>query len=115
MNEKVLSFKTALQEGFRYSEYSFEVSKIPFGTFDAILDYKIWAKRVLAINAYFTKVMTGDKFVLTVYCDRETGTYFIKNSLIDFSGCSTGIIYKIVVAKTRRNTPVLSSIYFETN
>ena len=68
MERNVLSFRAALDKGYEPRLYSYDPARIPVGEMDAVLDFKTWSKRIIAINACFTKRDTGEKFVVTVYC-----------------------------------------------
>ena len=110
MERKVWSFIAAIQYGFEPRSYIYDPKQIPLGEFDAVLDFKIWSKRVMAINGYFTKVTTGEKFTLTIYCDNQFGKYMIKASPIDFSDCATGQAYRILITMNSKYKPVLSKV-----
>jgi hypothetical protein len=68
MEGNVMSFQVAINKRFEPNLYTYDSDKIPLGAYDAVLDSKIWSNRILAINCYFTKMQTGENFVVTVYC-----------------------------------------------
>jgi hypothetical protein len=102
MQNSVLSFRVALSKGHEPRLYTYDPAQIPLGEMDASLDFKTWSKQIIAINCYFTKTDTGDKFVVTVYCHSKTGRYTLPGSTVDFGQCPAGWIYKIDVATIER-------------
>jgi hypothetical protein len=102
MQNSVLSFRVAISKGYEPRLYTYDPAKIPLGEMDAVLDFKTWSKRIIAINCYFTKTGTGDKFVVTVYCHPKTGRYTLPGSTVDFGQCPVNWIYKIDVATIER-------------
>jgi len=103
MATNVLSWGVALDKGFEPSEYPYTIDKVPLGEYEAILDFKIWAKKVMGICCYFTQVVSGKKFQLTVYCKGRTGAYkIIEGCGIDFTSCPIGTAYKIKVGANEK-------------
>jgi hypothetical protein len=102
MERNVLSFKAALKKGYEPRLYSYDPTRIPVGEMDAVLDFKTWSKRIIAINCYFTKTNTDNKFVLTVYCNNKTGRYTLPGSTVDFGQCLVSWTYRINVATIER-------------
>jgi hypothetical protein len=66
------------------------LDKIPLGVFDAKLDFKIWSKRIIAINCYFIRIDTEERFVVTVYCNQGN----IKVSTLAFNGGFFTVSYR---------------------
>jgi hypothetical protein len=99
MERNVLSFRSALARGHQPHLYSYDPTRIPIGDVDVVLDFKTWSKRIIAINAYFTKRDTGDKFVVTVYCQHKTGRYCVPGSKVDFGQCPVGCLYRVQVGR----------------
>lgn len=98
----ILSWQEAIRVGWQPGHYGFKADAVPVGRYEAILDFKIWAKKIMALNCYFTIKSTGKKIQLTVYC-RETGQYRLPNCPIDFTTCPTQTIYHIeVIADQKR-------------
>jgi hypothetical protein len=97
MDRNVLSFRAALDKGYEPRLYSYDPARIPLGEMDAVLDFKTWSKRIIAINSWFTKRDTGEKFVVTVYCNTRTGHYSIPGSTVDFGQCPVGCLYRVQV------------------
>jgi len=97
MERNVFSFRSALDKGYEPRLYSYDSARIPLGDMDAVLDFKTWSKRIIAINAYFTKQDTGDQFVVTVYCHNKTGRYTLPGSAVDFGQCPVGCLYRVQV------------------
>jgi hypothetical protein len=77
------------------------------GEYIAVLDYKIWSKRIIAINCYFTKIDEGNKFVATVYCNNKTGRYCLHGSSVDFAICPLNVQYLIGISKSKSDKIVL--------
>lgn len=107
MECNVYSFKTANRKGYEPNLYAYDPQQIPTGEFDAILDFKTWSKRIIAINCYFTKMNTGEKFVVTVYCNNQTGKYEVPGSPFNFSDCGVNAIYRITVCKNEKGRILL--------
>jgi hypothetical protein len=103
MERNVTSFNAAIGKGHEPRLYTYDTEQIPLGEFDAVLDFKTWSKRIIAINCYFTKMDTRNKFIVTVYCNNKTGRYQVNDSEVNFSDCATGKAYHIVVAKDAKN------------
>ena len=102
MERNVYSFRVSIKKGNSPNLYTYQPNQIPLGEFDAMLDFKTWSKRIIAINCYFTKINTGNKFVVTVYCKYETGKYTVPNSVIDFSNCTTNETYRVAIEKNHK-------------
>jgi hypothetical protein len=109
MERNVYSFKVAIAKGYEPRLYSYDADKIPSGIFDAVLDFKTWSKRIIAINCYFTKIDTKEKFIVTIYCNNQTAKFQLPNSDVDFSSCLVGQAYHISVIKKDRGKIVLES------
>ena len=105
MSSNVLSWKDALAKGFNPSLYPY--LDVPVGEYDATLDFKIWAKKVMAISCYFTQHVTGKKIQLTVYCN-EAGLYKAGNSEINFAACEIGRMYRIEVIANQKKKVVFA-------
>ena len=110
----VYSFKAAAGMGFLYQQYTYDSQKIPLGEFSARLDFKIWSRRILAINCYFTKIGTGERFVVRIYCNNETAKFQVMNSTIDFAQCPVGIIYSVQIIKNEKGKVLLAKLNWQT-
>src|SRR4051812_40690387 len=99
MASNVFAWKDALAKGLNPGLYSY--SDIPLGEYDAILDFKIWAKKVMAINCYFTEVLTGRKILLTVFCN-EAGVYKVGGSDLNIANCDIGRVYRVTVIANQK-------------
>lgn len=99
MERNVLSFRAALEKGYEPKQYSYDPARIPLGEMEARLDLKTWSKRVIAINCYFTRTDTGEKFVLTVYGHPKTGRYTLPGSTLDFGQCPIDCSYNVMVGR----------------
>ena len=102
MERNVHSFRVIIKKGYSPCLYSYDEAKIPVGKFEAKLDFKTWSKRIIAINCYFTKIDSGEKFVVTVYCNYITGKYTLADSMVDFSTCPLNENYKIEIGKNSK-------------
>jgi hypothetical protein len=101
MERNVWSFKTAIRKGYEPGLYVYDPKQIPLGEFEAVLDFKTWSKRIIAINCYFTKMDTKERFVVTVYGNNQTGRYEVPGSVINFSTCAVNATYRISVSKNK--------------
>jgi len=93
----VLSWRVALDQGLEPRVYPYTADKVPIGTMQAKLDFKIWSKKTIGINCYFTSQSTGQKFQLTVFRNELTKEYIIKGGTLDFAICPIEIVYQIEV------------------
>lgn len=109
MERNVHSFRVIIKKGYSPCLYSYDKGKIPVGIFEAKLDFKTWSKRIIAINCYFTKIDTGEKFVVTVYCNYTTGKYTVADGVVDFSTCPLNENYKIEIGRNTNGKIVLNS------
>jgi hypothetical protein len=73
------------------------------------LDFKIWSKRIIAINCFFIKIKTEEKFIVTVYCNHQTAKFKLPDSVVDFSSCPTNEVYLVSVLKNERGKIYLSA------
>src|ERR1700680_3000535 len=99
MERNVMSFGVAISKGYEPRLYTYDDALIPLGEFDAIIDFKAWSKRIIAINCYFTQTGTGKKFAVTVYCNNAIGRYEFPGSTVNFADSALGIPYHIKVNK----------------
>ena len=99
MERNVFSFRAALKKGYDPRLYSYDPARIPLGEMEAVLDFKTWSRRIIAINCYFTRAGTGEKFVLTVYGHPKTGRYTLRGSALDFGQCPIHCSYNVVVGR----------------
>lgn len=109
MEHTVWSFKTAIRKGYEPRLYTYNPQQIPLGEFDAVLDFKTWSKRIIAINCYFTKIATKEKFVVTIYCNNHTGKYNITGSDVNFADCAVNASYHICIQKNNKGRIFISS------
>ena len=49
MERNVHSFKVSIKKGYSPCLYSYDANVIPLGEFDAVLDFKTWSQRIIAI------------------------------------------------------------------
>jgi|SaaInl5LU_22_DNA_1037371.scaffolds.fasta_scaffold97937_1 hypothetical protein len=93
--DTILSWNQAIEKGFEPRDYSYKKEDIPIGTHKATLDFKIWAKGTAGISCYFTISETNQKIILTVYRDRTTKEYTIKD--VDFRDVNSNQQHTITV------------------
>lgn len=105
MASNVLAWKDALAKGLNPSLYPY--ADVPLGEYEAVLDFKIWAKKVMRICCYFTVADTGKKIQLTVYCN-EAGIYKPGNSEVNFAICEFGRRYQIKVVANQKKKIVFA-------
>lgn len=103
MERNVLSFRAAVAKGLNWQAYTYDPRRIPLGEMEVVLDFKIWSKRIIAINCYFTRVGSGEKFVLTVYGHPTTGRYTVPGSVLDFGQCPIHCSYNVIVGRKRND------------
>jgi hypothetical protein len=99
MESNVMSFRAALEKGYHPRLYSYDPARIPLGEMEVVLDFKTWSRRIIAINCYFTKTGSGEKFVLTVYGHPKTGRYTLPGSTLDFGQCPIDCSYNVMVGR----------------
>lgn len=97
MGPNVLLWNQALRMGHQPALYPFIATLVPTGEFEAVLDFKIWAKKTMGICCYFTQQSSGRKFQLTVYRRKKDERCMLDGSEIDFTTCETGASYIISV------------------
>ncbi|MDF2188680.1 hypothetical protein [Paraflavitalea sp. CAU 1676] len=109
MTGNVLSWKQALAMGYAPRQYEYLHGSLPVDPFIAVLDFKIWAQKVLAINGYFTLEDGGQKIQLSVYLSAEQ-TYRIGKDQIDFFRCQTGCRYLLQTKISKTGKLILNDI-----
>jgi len=109
MGGNVLSWKQALEKGFMPLAYDYRLEQVPKEWLDATLDFKIWAKKVLAINGYFSVQETGIRIQLSIYLSKEQ-TYRVGSSLVDFYRCPLGRTYRIHIGVNGKGNLLLLDI-----
>lgn len=110
MPSNVLTWSNALAKGFNPGSYSY--SDVPLGDYNARLDFKIWAKKVMAISCYFTRTDSENKIQLTVYCN-EAGIYKPGISEVNFANCEIGRTYRIKVIANQKKKIVFENATLE--
>jgi len=100
-----MSWNQGLRAGHNPSEYPFIATLVPTGQFEARLDFKIWAKKIMGICCYFTDQRSGRKFQLTVYRRKEDERYMLDGCEIDFATCEIDTCYNISVAINLKGRP----------
>jgi 3,4-dihydroxy-2-butanone 4-phosphate synthase len=97
MERNVLTWNQALAAGFQPGLYPFIATLVPTGELEAVLDFKVWAKKTMGICCYFTHTETARKFQLTVYRRKSDERYMLDACEIDFTTCETGASYMVSV------------------
>jgi hypothetical protein len=108
MENNVLAWRKASQMGLRPKDYPYEKKLVPTGMVVARLDFKIWAKKVMGINGYFSQE-GGLRFQLTVFLNKRLRNYKLNNEAIDFAFCSVDCRYELKIG-IRKDRPFLESI-----
>ncbi len=109
MENNVLSWNVALEKGLEPRLYPYTAEHVPVGKYEAVLDFKIWAKKAMGICCYFTQRNTGIKFQLTVYRRQKDKLYMIDESDLDFKVCSDNASYLICVNLNGKQNPALKT------
>ncbi len=109
MAGNVLTWKQAHDIGYLPRQYDYLPGQLPQGWFEAVLDFKIWALKVLAINGYFTIAATQEKIQLSVFLSPQQ-TYRVGSGKIDFYRCPTGCEYRLLTTISKTGKPLLADI-----
>lgn len=112
MESNVLSWNVALEKGYEPRLYPYATEHVLLGEYKALLDFKIWAKKAMAICCYFTQKDTGIKFQLTVYRRQKDEQYRLYNSDIDFKVCPVNTAYLISVNLNSKQKAALKNAAF---
>jgi len=97
MESNVLSWHVALDHGYEPRLYPYIANDIPVGEYTAMLDFKIWAKKAMAVCCYFTQINTDKKFQLTVFRRQKDKLYMLNEGDVDFKFCDINSQYSITV------------------
>ena len=109
MTRKVYTWKEAVRAGYDPSLYTY-MPATPGGMCCARLDFKMWAKKIVAINACFTMVESDRlQFQVTVYPTARSG-YRIGPELFDVFRCQSGMQYRIEVVSDKAGRWVLQNM-----
>ena len=106
MQRNVLSWNPALEQGYEPRLYPFNPGDMPAGTYNAKLDFKIWAKKTMAVVCYFTLTDTGQKCCLSVFRTKEDEQYILPGGNIDFTTSPIGQLYRISITYNAKGKPV---------
>lgn len=109
MERNVFSFLVAIRKGFEPKLYTYEANKIPVGKVEVMLDFKTWSKRIIAINCYCTRISTGEKFIVTVYCNNKTGKYEVPGSSVDFLTCPIAASYLLTLERNEQQRIIMTA------
>jgi hypothetical protein len=112
MERNVLSWKACLEKGYEPRLYPFNLDNIPAGIYNARLDFKIWAKKTMAVVCYFTLMDTGQKCCLSVFRTKGDEQYILPGGDIDFATCPIEIIYRISITYNAKGKPVIKEAEF---
>lgn len=110
MENNVLSWNIALEKGYEPRLYPYATEHIPLGTYEAVLDFKIWAKKAMGISCYFIQKDTGKKFQLTVYRRQRDKLYLLDEGTIDFKVCPVNEVYTITVELNGKQKIALKNV-----
>jgi hypothetical protein len=112
MECNVLSWNVALEKGYEPRLYPYATEDVPSGEYETVLDFKIWAKKAMAISCYFTKKNSGVKFQLTVYRRQKDEQYKLDNCEFDFKVCPVNTVYLISVNLNGKQKAALKNAAF---
>jgi len=99
MTDRVLTWKMAIENGYNSSLYAFDGNDIPLGEYEAILEFKIWAKNTMGISCYFVQKNTGKKFRLTVFRQPATKAYTLDSGGMSFVESPVNCEYLLRVSR----------------
>lgn len=97
MDSNVLAWNVALEKGHELRLYSYATEDVLLGVYEAVLYFKIWAKKTMGISCYFTQKDTGAKFQITVYRRQTDKAYMLEEGSVDFRICPINADYRITV------------------
>ena len=97
MERNVLTWNQALDKGYEPSFYPYDSTDIPAGSYKAVLDFKIWAKKAMAVSCYFSLQDIERKICISVFRERADKLYHLPNSTLDFAECPTSREYEISI------------------
>ena len=106
----VVTWLQAIEKGYEPRLYSYQIEDVPVGEYDAVLDCKVWANKIMGICCYFTQKCTGKKFQLTVYRRLVDKIYKLKSSDIDFTECPLNCAYHIRVSIHEKGRAVFEEV-----
>lgn len=89
----VCTWAEAARRQLPFGLFTYDQAKIPAGEITAELQFKIWSKKLMAVNCYFRAVESDEQFMLTVFCNRRG--YYLHNQTLDFATCPTNVLYRI--------------------
>ncbi|MBS0027106.1 hypothetical protein [Chitinophaga hostae] len=108
MESNVLAWSKALQMGLHTKEYPYSITSVPTGIVVARLDFKIWAKKIMGINGFFSQ-QGGLRFQLTVFLNKQLKNYQLNRETVDFASCPVNSLYELKIG-VRKDRPYLESI-----
>src|SRR6478609_4833958 len=82
-----------------YIVYSYAGDDIPLGEYEAVLEFKIWAKNTMGISCYFIQKHTGKKFRLTVFRQPSTEAYTLDSGGMSFVDIAVNCDYLLKVSR----------------
>lgn len=105
----IYSFKGAIEAGLNPKEYKYGKDVVPIGTFEAVLDFKIWAYGDMpAVTCYFT-MAGGEKVRVNVFRNKEE-EYIPGQGSVNLRYCPIETKYKVSVELTSRKSIKVISI-----
>src|SRR6478735_8739870 len=102
MSNKVMSWKVAIENGHDPGLYSYAADDIPLGEYEAVLEFKIWAKNTMGISCYFIQKHTGKKFRLTVFRQPATKAYTLDSGGMSFVESPVECDYLLKVSRNNK-------------
>ena len=85
-----------------YIVYSYAGDDIPLGEYEAVLEFKIWAKNTMGISCYFIQKHTGKKFRLTVFRQPATKAYTLDSGGMSFVESPVNCTYLLKVSRSNK-------------
>jgi len=110
MSNRVLTWKMAIEHGYNPSEYSYDGDDFPLGEFEAILEFKIWAKNTMGISCYFIEKHTGKKFRLTVFRQPATKAYTLDSGGKSFVESPVNCNYLLKVSRSNKGRIIFEKV-----
>lgn len=95
MESNVLSWNVALDKGYEPRLSPYTANHIPVGEYTALLNFKIWAKKAMAVCCYFIQITTDKKFQLTIFRRQKDKLYMLNEGDGDFKFCDVNSLYSI--------------------
>jgi len=97
MESNVIGWKQIISSDVDLWGYVWQTENIPVGEYEAVMDFKVWAKNVTGIHCYF-RIVESDKLIKLTLFRLKDSSYRLDNGKVDFRNCPIGAIYWIKTA-----------------